>query len=182
MHVTIRRSICNALISAFDSHKSRINPKGIFNLKQPDLKLLTDQCMSKSSIISETIRKSNTAVTLQTTLQHFDDLSDCICKAADLMEFLRHCGPLKLEAAIQHSRLNRLVNELNTDQQLYSKLVHANKCKDLSGTDKLLCRSLLTDFQQSGIHLEQGGRDKFIQLQDKLNVAIVKIHEWMSLD
>ncbi|CAI5447102.1 unnamed protein product [Caenorhabditis angaria] len=109
----------------------------------------------------------------RTSLQIVDDLSNELCKAADLAECVRqlHSSRDFRDAAEDASReFCEIVESLNTNIDLYKKL----KASEITENDKLDDVSkrtldlLLDDFEQSGVHLEQRKREEFVELSSAI--------------
>ncbi|KAK2589248.1 hypothetical protein KPH14_002045 [Odynerus spinipes] len=85
----------------------------------------------------------------------FDDLSDTLCKVADLAEFVRIAHPNRnfVEAAENASlSLSSVVEKLNTHRELYNALKHVVKNGDIVPTspiDDHVSKLFLFDFEQS---------------------------------
>ncbi|KAL6737175.1 hypothetical protein Aduo_010842 [Ancylostoma duodenale] len=115
----------------------------------------------------------------RTTVKLFDDLSNTICKAADLVECVRqlHSDPTYTEAA-QHSASDfcELVESLNTYTSLYhmlkrSKLTEADRLDDV---DKRTIDLFLNEFEMSGVHLPDDKRAEFVRLSGEIFNASAK--------
>ncbi|KAJ1359819.1 hypothetical protein KIN20_018630 [Parelaphostrongylus tenuis] len=109
----------------------------------------------------------------ETTVKLFDDLSNTICKAADLVECVRqlHSDPSYVEAAQESARdFCELVESLNTSTTLYhslknSKEIEANRLDDV---DKRTIDLFLNEFEQSGVHLSDDKRAEFVKLSGEI--------------
>ncbi|XP_043242923.1 mitochondrial intermediate peptidase-like [Amphibalanus amphitrite] len=102
----------------------------------------------------------------------FDDLSDALCKVADMAEFVRLAHPdasyqaTATEACIA---VSNLVEQMNTHRPLYDALERAVAHGDhvhTDGVDQHVARLYLHDFEQSGIHLDGASRERVVQLTD----------------
>lgn len=108
-------------------------------------------------------------------VQVFDQLSNCLCKVADLSEFIRIAHPDRnyCHAAEQTSiAINAEVEKLNTNRPLYNALVNAIRGGDVvatSPTDDYVARLFLFDFEQSGIHLDEETRKELVQLNEHIH-------------
>nr|CDJ82647.1 Peptidase M3A M3B domain containing protein [Haemonchus contortus] len=115
----------------------------------------------------------------RTTVQLFDDLSNTICKAADMVECVRqlHNDPDYNEAAQKSaSDYCQLVESLNTYTKLYhtlknSKVTEANRLDDV---DKHTIDLFLNEFEQSGVHLPEKEREEFVRLSGEIFNASTK--------
>ncbi|CAI4225457.1 unnamed protein product [Auanema sp. JU1783] len=144
---------------------------GNSELKTPaDFKKLNENVRKNCSCI---VREIMSGSENKTTVQLLDDLSNEICKAADLTECIRqlHSDP-KFTAAAEESARDfcQLVESLNTYTELYEKLNQSKnqEINRLSDVDKRTLDLFLDDFQQSGVHLPQNKREKFVQLSEEI--------------
>lgn len=102
----------------------------------------------------------------------FDELSNTLCKVADLSEFIRVAHPNKtfIEAAEDASlSLSSVVEKLNTHRELYNVLEHVVKNGDIIKTspiDDHVSKLFLFDFEQSGIHLPEKERQYVVMLNN----------------
>lgn len=129
-------------------------------------------------------------------VQVFDELSDSLCKVADLAEFVRIAHPDRdfSEAAedaciaisgvvekynsIYLYSLNFnlfsfvfITHRLNTHKELHNSLLNVVKNGDVvptSDIDKHVAELFVFDFEQCGIHLAEEQRRKVVQLNDKI--------------
>jgi intermediate peptidase len=94
----------------------------------------------------------------------FDDLSDELCRVADLAEFVRLAHP---DAAMQDAAtdaciaISGLVEELNTHLGIFNALKTSVERGDMfpeSDVDPHVGSLFLQDFLQCGIHLPEAGR------------------------
>ncbi|XP_015789497.1 mitochondrial intermediate peptidase [Tetranychus urticae] len=102
----------------------------------------------------------------------FDEMSNSLCKVADLAEFVRigHPDPLFRKNATDASiKISREVEKLNVHRELYDclkKVVDNGDVVPTTDVDKEVARLFLHDFEQSGVHLNDQDRDKVVQLND----------------
>jgi len=146
---------------------------GIPELKSPEgFYLMKESVIRKcSSLIEEAIRSKNSP----NIVSVFDEISDELCKVADLAEFLRLTHPSKSfsRAAEETSLgLGAFVEQLNTNIDLYHALKHALSDKDVSGqmddVTKHVGNLFLFDFEQSGIHLKREKRERAVKLHEMI--------------
>ncbi|RWS22604.1 mitochondrial intermediate peptidase-like protein [Leptotrombidium deliense] len=110
----------------------------------------------------------------QKMVQIFDQLSNCLCKVADMAEFVRvgHPNPKYRIAAEECSiAISAEVEKLNTNRQLYDSLVNVVKNKDKFPTDPIddhVAKLFLFDFEQSGIHLDSKTRETVVGLNESI--------------
>ncbi|XP_026319836.1 mitochondrial intermediate peptidase [Hyposmocoma kahamanoa] len=97
----------------------------------------------------------------------FDELSDTLCKVADLAEFVRLAHPQPHFAAAAEDAcisVSGVVEKLNTHKGLYEAL--RNSVKTGTSGDRHLAELFLFDFEQSGIQLADGPRKRVVALND----------------
>ncbi|PIO53823.1 hypothetical protein TELCIR_24828, partial [Teladorsagia circumcincta] len=115
----------------------------------------------------------------RTTVQLFDDLSNTICKAADMVECVRqlHSDPAYNEAAQNcASDYCELVESLNTYTKLYHKLKDSKETEAdrLDDVDNHTIDLFLNEFEQSGVHLPEKERAEFVRLSGEIFNASTK--------
>ncbi|PIO55045.1 hypothetical protein TELCIR_23574, partial [Teladorsagia circumcincta] len=115
----------------------------------------------------------------RTTVQLFDDLSNTICKAADMVECVRqlHSDPAYNEAAQScASDYCELVESLNTYTKLYHKLKDSKEkeADRLDDVDNHTIDLFLNEFEQSGVHLPEKERAEFVRLSGEIFNASTK--------
>lgn len=131
---------------------------------------LRTSCIDKTSELSIEAIDSNNRKRL--LVQVFDDLSDHLCRVADLAEFIRcaHSSENYTKAATNTCiNISGLVEKLNTNKDLYLALkVVVDGGDKFSETEicKRVGELLILDFQQSGIHLDDELREKIVALND----------------
>ncbi|XP_069747510.1 mitochondrial intermediate peptidase-like isoform X2 [Narcine bancroftii] len=104
-------------------------------------------------------------------VQIFDQLSDCLCRVADLADFIKvaHPDPLFREAAeMSCLTVGTMVEKLNTNIELCTSL--KNLLNDKEAMDSLdpdtrrVAELFMFDFEISGIHLSEEKRKKVVNL------------------
>ena len=107
-------------------------------------------------------------------VQIFDELSNSLCKVADLAEFIRIAHPDRnyTNAAEQASiAINAEVERLNTNRVLYDsllKVVQNNDIVPTTPTDDYVTKLFLFDFEQCGIHLDDKVRNEIVRLNEHI--------------
>lgn len=105
-------------------------------------------------------------------VQVFDDLSDALCRVADMAEFVRIGHPegrFSSSAMDASVAINNLVEKLNTNKRLYTALKAVVEKGDVVPTteeDDHVSKLFLFDFEQSGIHLDDSTRKEVVSLND----------------
>ncbi|XP_072939851.1 mitochondrial intermediate peptidase [Epargyreus clarus] len=148
----------------FDSLRERT---GLFN--KPELTSFEGFYTLKEQAIAATDRLIEEATSNPTRpmVEIFDELSDTLCKVADLAEFVRiaHPQPHFANAAEDACiSVSGVVEKLNTHKGLYEALRDSVE-RGTSG-DQHLARLFLFDFEQSGIQLAEGPRRRVVRLND----------------
>ena len=146
---------------------------GIPELRSPEgFHSIKESVMCKcNALIQDAINNQNSP----NIVSIFDEISDELCKVADLAEFIRLTHPSESfsKAAEQTSLgLGAFVEKLNTNIDLYSALKHALTDKTVSGqmddVTKHVGNLFLFDFEQSGIHLEREKREMAVKLHEMI--------------
>jgi mitochondrial intermediate peptidase len=147
------------------------SPEGFYNLKD-------DVAASVKTLLNEAL---STERPKRKLVQIFDDISNNLCKVADLSEFVRTSHPneqYRQAADYSFACISEIVENLNTNLELYNKLkeFYINSDHDLKvdECDKRVTKLYLADFEQSGIHLDEKNRKKFVQINNKLIELLTK--------
>ena len=131
--------------------------------------LLKDNVANKTD---DLIQEATSGQRQRKIVQIFDELSDSLCKVADLSEFIRIAHPQsKFAQAAEDAciSISGIVENLNTHKDLYlalRKVVEEGDHMDTTEVDKHVAKLFLFDFEQSGIHLKDEERDKVVRLND----------------
>uniref|UniRef100_A0AC35UGZ6 Peptidase_M3 domain-containing protein n=1 Tax=Rhabditophanes sp. KR3021 TaxID=114890 RepID=A0AC35UGZ6_9BILA len=129
---------------------------------------------NSNKILSEIFEQNNNEVRPKVAL--FDDISNEICKVADLAECTRliHSDP-KFSSVAESTivQFTEIVETFNTDFKLYNALKESleNDKDRLDEIDKRTLSMFLADFEQSGIHLNDDKKSTFIQLSSDIFLA-----------
>lgn len=105
-------------------------------------------------------------------VQVFDDLSNELCRVADMAEFIRIAHPQSTYAFAAEDAcisVSGIVEKLNTHRELYDALhqvVHKGDKFPETELDKHVASLFLFDFEQNGIHLSEYERARVVQLND----------------
>lgn len=124
------------------------------------------------SRVNSLVAEASSSKPSRKMVQIFDDMSNELCCVADVAEFVRTSHPdqsFRNQADEAYSQISRVVERLNTNRELYTNLKNSlvNDSR-LDDCDKRVCRLLLADFEQSGIHLDEEARNKFVHINDEL--------------
>ncbi|CAH1639945.1 unnamed protein product [Spodoptera littoralis] len=148
----------------FDSMRERT---GLFN--KPELVSFEGFFSMRDQAIAATDRLIEEATSNPTRpmVEIFDELSDTLCKVADLAEFVRIAHPQSHFASAAEDAcisVSGVVEKLNTHKGLYEALRDSVK-RGTSG-DQHLAELFLFDFEQSGIQLAEERRRRVVALND----------------
>lgn len=140
---------------------------GIDQLQTPDgFHVLRDSALKRAdSLVEEIIHKPSGS---QDVVALFDELSNCLCKVADLAEFIRVGHPqARFRATAEQASvaISSLVEQLNTDKRLYNSLRHSTFKDEL---DEFVAKLFMFDFEQSGIHMDDDKRKLVLQLNESI--------------
>ncbi|KAI5645048.1 peptidase family m3 domain-containing protein [Phthorimaea operculella] len=140
---------------------------GLFN--KPELTSFEGFYTLKERAIQATDRLIEEATSNPTRpmVEIFDELSDTLCKVADLAEFVRIAHPQSHFAEAAEDAcisISGVVEKLNIHKGLYQALRDSVK----SGTsgDQHLAELFVFDFEQSGIQLDEEPRKQVVALND----------------
>ncbi|XP_046573122.1 mitochondrial intermediate peptidase-like [Haliotis rubra] len=104
----------------------------------------------------------------------FDELSDTLCRVADMADFVRVSHPdqdYSMAAEEACVGLSGLVEKLNTDTSLHQALKSVIDNGDSVPTDDVdnrVAQLFMFDFEQSGIHLPADKREQFVKLNENI--------------
>lgn len=134
---------------------------------------LTSRTIVEAKDIVDKIMQSDNSLE---TVDLFDDLSNTLCRTADLAESVRLLHPDKTYVAQAQQcclEVSSYVDKLNTDKELYHALKrtttdcsNSKEYNNLPQDTKRNIASLLHDFEISGIHLSKGERERVVTLND----------------
>ncbi|MEE6472662.1 hypothetical protein FKM82_009683 [Ascaphus truei] len=147
---------------------------GVPELSSPEgFQIAQESALRKTeSLVAEVCSTAPSAETVRI----FDQLSDELCKVADLADFVKaaHPDPSFREAADEACRnIGTMVEKLNTNIELCQSLRNllANKpvMDSLDPETRRVAELFLIDFEISGIHLDEEKRRKAVNLN--MNIA-----------
>ncbi|XP_059050987.1 mitochondrial intermediate peptidase [Achroia grisella] len=150
----------------FESLRERT---GLFN--KPELTTFEGFYTLKEQAIAATDRliEEATSNPSRPMVEIFDELSDTLCKVADLAEFVRIAHPQPHFASAAEDAcisISGVVEKLNTHKGLYEALRDSVE-RGTSG-DQHLAELFLFDFEQSGIQLDEEPRRRVVALNDTI--------------
>ena len=142
----------------------------IAELKTPEgFNILRSQAMSRTDAL---IAEATSGNRKRKMVEIFDDMSDTLCKVADLAEFVRIAHPDKEFVRAAEDAcifISGIVEKLNTHSELYNSLrnvVNNGDIQETSIVDDHVAKLFLFDFEQCGIHLPESKRENVVQLND----------------
>jgi intermediate peptidase len=100
-----------------------------------------------------------------------DEISDEICRVADLAEFIRNVdvdSELKQAAEQAYGTLHHLVEKMNTNIKLYDHAKHAYELGEGDETDRRVLKLYLIDFERCGIRLTEQNRLNYLEFNDDI--------------
>lgn len=126
------------------------------------------------SEIDQLIKEATGPTRKRKIVEIFDELSDCVCRVADMADFIRVAHPKKRVAdAAQETciTLTSLVEKLNTNVDIHKALKHVLENDDeipMDSVERRVAELFMFDFEQSGIHLDEEKRKKFVELNESI--------------
>uniref|UniRef100_A0A0B6ZZD4 Peptidase M3A/M3B catalytic domain-containing protein n=1 Tax=Arion vulgaris TaxID=1028688 RepID=A0A0B6ZZD4_9EUPU len=148
----------------FGIHELR-DPTGFFLLKQ-----------GVEERVFRLLEEASSSTRNRKMVMVFDELSDTLCKVADMADFVRvaHQNKDVAQAAEETCvELASLVEQLNTNVALHQALQTVLTEGDKFPTDSVdqrVAELFMFDFQQSGIHLEDEKRKEFVKLNGNIHL------------
>ncbi len=100
-----------------------------------------------------------------------DEISDEICRVADLAEFIRNVDvddEVKQAAEQAYGVLHHLVEKMNTNTKLYEHAKQAYESREGDETDQRVLKLYLVDFERCGIRLNEQKRLNYLQLHEDI--------------
>ncbi|XP_031429792.1 mitochondrial intermediate peptidase [Clupea harengus] len=146
---------------------------GVPELSSPDgFAVVQDRALRETEqLVEKVCRSSPGAVTVKT----FDQLSDTLCKVADLADFVKvaHPDPAYRDAAEKTCiQIGTMVEKLNTNVDLCRSLKNLLDSKDVMNSldpeTRRVAELFMFDFEISGIHLNEKKRKEAVNLNVRL--------------
>ena len=176
------------LILNSTADKSQNEPTtGLFGIKElyvhQGFYLLKDRAEKRVNELLEEAFNDDQKSSRRKLVQIFDDISNELCRVADLAEFVRSTHPdaeFRESADQTFGHISQIVEKLNTNFKLYSKLKRETESVErieeakLDDCDIRVSKLYLLDFEQSGIHLDERTRNKFVHVNDDLINVLMK--------
>ena len=152
-------------------------PTGLFDntrLSKPDgFETSAREAISKSMLLVDEINSKADSPTIE-IIDKMDELSDTLCRVADLAECIRQVHPEQevaeraQEACLE---ISNYVEQLNTDTGLHRALRVLMDSKEFGKLDEVTRRTaevFMHDFEISGIHLESSLREEVVRLNNQI--------------
>jgi intermediate peptidase len=172
------RRLSSALLDAFDCPQpppKALQTMGIFgyhSLRTPeDLTAQANISIAHAKHIVLTITSKHTG----NVVKRVDRISEILCSVLDASELIRNVHPDQAwvnAASSAYELLHNYLNQLNTNQHIYNALLSISKDTHISNKLSIqeikVASLLLLDFEKSGIHMTDGRRSKFVQLNDDI--------------
>ena len=174
--LTTWTSLGTAFNAPLPKHDASRNATGLFGVQEltqiSGFEALKNKALADGAKITQDALQTQPSAGLVST---FDKLSDTLCAAADLAEFVRLSHPDKgFRTAAEDVSLgiSRYVESLNTTPELYHGLknVLLDNNITLDEETRHVGELFLFDFEQSGIHLDEQKREHFVKLQEAILV------------
>lgn len=143
---------------------------GIPELKTEDgFNILKNRALTEVDVL---IKEATSKDRKRKMVEIFDELSNTLCKVADMAEFIRIAHPD--EQYVQAAEdacitISGVVEKLNTHRELYDSLKQVTSNGDIQVTsdiDDHVAKLFLFDFEQCGIHLPEKQRRRVVELND----------------
>ncbi|KAL5116794.1 Mitochondrial intermediate peptidase [Pleosporales sp. CAS-2024a] len=120
-------------------------------------------------------------------VKHLDKLSDLLCRAIDLADFVRSTHPspkFQAMAVKAYHTMFQYMNQLNTTPVLYNQLKKASDMAQVyeswSEEERIVARILMEDFARFGIGLDEATRQKLVDLSGEIAQVGSQFVEGMS--
>uniref|UniRef100_H3AS93 Mitochondrial intermediate peptidase n=1 Tax=Latimeria chalumnae TaxID=7897 RepID=H3AS93_LATCH len=161
------------LLRKVDLFGKNVGLFGVPELTSPSgFKVAQDKALQETE---QLVEKASTTPPGPQIVHIFDQLSDSLCRVADLADFVKvaHPDPAFREAAEETCiSIGTVVEKLNTNVGLFQNLKHLLDDKDilhsLDPETRRVAELFIFDFEISGIHLDEEKRKKAVNLNVKL--------------
>ncbi|XP_064158560.1 mitochondrial intermediate peptidase-like [Anguilla rostrata] len=177
-HVTTSWSPVGAAFNARQHKRIDIREKNVGLFGVPELTSPAGFEVAQEHALRETerlVERACSSAPGPLTVQTFDQLSDNLCKVADLADFVKaaHPDPAYRDAAEKTCvKIGTVVEKLNTNVDLCNSLKNLLDNKDVLATldpeTRRVAELFMFDFEISGIHLDKEKRKKAVSLNVNL--------------
>ena len=129
---------------------------------------ITNKTLQEAKVLVNEVTRSSDP---NDVVKLFDELSDVLCRAADLAECIRLLHPQ--QDYVEHaqrccSQIGLYVEQLNTHKGLHEALKKVLGSENLEEDTRRNAASLMHDFEISGIHLSSGDRERVVALNEHI--------------
>ncbi|KAF3917891.1 Saccharolysin [Dactylellina cionopaga] len=138
--------------------------------------IFANSSLKKAKKVAERVTAASSKDDLVRVVKDLDRLSDLLCRVLDLADFVRSTHPNGdfVEAADRaYINVYEYMNILNTTSGLYKTLKRAMKDPEVVShfgeAEKAVGRTLLSDFEKSGINLDDRSKRKFVSLSNDIS-------------
>ncbi|CAF1408537.1 unnamed protein product [Adineta ricciae] len=145
--------------------------QGLFQIKElatpSGFRVLAERVLNKC----EDLLDECFSPTRRKIVEILDEISDEICRVADLAEFIRNVDvdhELKQAAEQAYGMLHHLVEKMNTNRKLYEEAKRAFENGEGDETDRRVLKLYLIDFERCGIRLNEENRSNYLQLHEDI--------------
>ena len=156
---------------------TQIQPTGLFDnttLSTPDgFQMSAQEAIRKSMLLVDEINSRADRPSIE-IVDKMDELSDTLCRVADVAECIRQVHPdQKVAQRAQEAclEISNYVEQLNTDTGLHQALRALMDSKEFESYDEVTTRTaevFMHDFEISGIHLESSLREEVVRLNSQI--------------
>ncbi|XP_012543009.1 mitochondrial intermediate peptidase [Monomorium pharaonis] len=158
-----------------ESHPASMSEKEVGLFCIPELKTENGFVILKNCVLAEVnvlIEEATSKNRKRKMVEIFDELSNTLCKVADMAEFIRIAHPDQRYVRAAEDAcitISGVVEKLNTHRELYDSLKQVTSNGDIQATsdiDDHVAKLFLFDFEQCGIHLPERQRRRVVELND----------------
>ncbi|KAI9803844.1 MAG: hypothetical protein M1825_001724 [Sarcosagium campestre] len=160
--------------------QSRSKPTGLFqnrHLTSPEgFQAFTAATLKECRQIVDKVKAASSVQDYIALCRDLDRLSDYLCRAIDLSDFVRSTHPdrgFQRAALLAHQTMFQYMNELNTttelNEQLKRALANPAVTEAWSDEEKTVAMILRKDFSNSAIDLCADDRQRFVDLSNDIN-------------
>ena len=146
-------------------HPELSTPEGFVNS--------AEAALEKSSQLVKEIAQLSDRPTIE-IVNKMDELSDTLCRVADLAECIRQVHPdsrMTEKAQEACMAIGSYVEKLNTNTSLHRalrNLIESSEFESFEEDTRRTIETLMHDFEISGIHLEASARERVVKLNDQI--------------
>ena len=156
---------------------TQLQPTGLFDnttLSKPDgFQTSAREAIGKSMLLVDDINSRATSPSIE-IIDKMDELSDTLCRVADVAECIRQVHPdAEVAQRAQEAclEISNYVEQLNTNTGLHQALRALMDRNEFGSYDEVTRRTaevFMHDFEISGIHLESSLREEVVRLNSQI--------------